>query len=93
MALINCPECGKEVSTLAAACPACGYPIAAPQSANLAECDYCKKLINRELTTCPFCNVQVFKSHRKQSSSDDLYPWIREVLRKPRNQAPIYPST
>ena len=28
MALMNCPECGKQVSTDAQACPACGYPIA-----------------------------------------------------------------
>ncbi len=27
MALINCPECGKEISSSAAACPNCGYPI------------------------------------------------------------------
>lgn len=27
MALIKCPECGKEVSTAAEACPHCGYPI------------------------------------------------------------------
>ena len=29
MALINCPECGKQVSTAATACPACGFPVAA----------------------------------------------------------------
>jgi membrane protein YdbS with pleckstrin-like domain len=28
MALINCPECGKQVSTEAQSCPGCGYPIA-----------------------------------------------------------------
>jgi len=28
MALINCPECGKQVSTEAKACPGCGYPVA-----------------------------------------------------------------
>jgi len=28
MALINCPECGKQVSTAAAACPSCGFPVA-----------------------------------------------------------------
>jgi uncharacterized membrane protein YdbT with pleckstrin-like domain len=28
MALINCPECGKQVSTAAVACPSCGYPVA-----------------------------------------------------------------
>lgn len=27
MALITCPECGKQVSTRASACPHCGYPI------------------------------------------------------------------
>ncbi len=29
MALINCPECGKQVSTSAQACPNCGFPVAA----------------------------------------------------------------
>ena len=28
MALIHCPECGREVSRAAAACPQCGYPVA-----------------------------------------------------------------
>lgn len=28
MALIKCPECGKEISDKARACPNCGYPIA-----------------------------------------------------------------
>ena len=28
MALIKCPECGKEISDKAAACPSCGCPIA-----------------------------------------------------------------
>ena len=27
MALINCPECGKEVSNSAESCPHCGFPI------------------------------------------------------------------
>lgn len=29
MALIKCPECGKEISDKAAACPSCGCPVAA----------------------------------------------------------------
>ena len=28
MALIECPDCGREVSSSAAACPACAYPVA-----------------------------------------------------------------
>ena len=31
MSLINCPECGREVSDLAKACPHCGYRIAKPR--------------------------------------------------------------
>jgi hypothetical protein len=28
MALINCPECGTQVSSIAESCPKCAYPIA-----------------------------------------------------------------
>ena len=35
MALINCPECARSVSTAAYACPACGYPIADRRSGGL----------------------------------------------------------
>jgi ribosomal protein L37E len=42
MALINCPECGKQVSTAANACPSCGFPVAEkiaqpPESARSAD--------------------------------------------------------
>lgn len=30
MAIIHCPECGKEVSNTAVACPNCGHPLAPP---------------------------------------------------------------
>ncbi|MEO6590469.1 MAG: zinc-ribbon domain-containing protein [Pyrinomonadaceae bacterium] len=30
MSIINCPECGKEVSNTAVACPNCGHPLAPP---------------------------------------------------------------
>jgi membrane protein YdbS with pleckstrin-like domain len=36
MALIKCPECGREVSSSAPTCPACGYPVAAQPSAQPA---------------------------------------------------------
>ena len=32
MALISCPECGREISSAAPACPGCGAPIATAQS-------------------------------------------------------------
>lgn len=30
MALIKCPECSREVSTFATACPGCGFPLGVP---------------------------------------------------------------
>ncbi len=33
MALIRCPECGREVSSAAAACPSCGHPITGTHTA------------------------------------------------------------
>lgn len=33
MPLIACPDCGREVSDAAKACPACGFPIAEKQAA------------------------------------------------------------
>src|SRR6266576_3445427 len=33
MPLINCPECGRQVSTEAQTCPACGYPVAQKMAA------------------------------------------------------------
>ena len=32
MAMIKCPECGKDVSDKAVSCPSCGTPIKAPES-------------------------------------------------------------
>lgn len=36
MALIKCPECGKEISDKAKSCPNCGYPITINQQRNPA---------------------------------------------------------
>lgn len=37
MALIPCPECGRQVSTLASNCPNCGCPQAAASLAKAVE--------------------------------------------------------
>lgn len=37
MALIKCPECGKEISDQAQSCPNCGYPINNAQQPPVAD--------------------------------------------------------
>jgi hypothetical protein len=47
MALINCRECGKEISDLAAACPHCGAPlkVAAPSSRSASSNTGCLAIV------------------------------------------------
>lgn len=35
MALINCPECQKEISSVATSCPHCGYPIKSEENKSM----------------------------------------------------------
>jgi len=35
MALINCPECQREISDTAETCPNCGYPLAKKESSKI----------------------------------------------------------
>ncbi len=57
MALISCPECGKEISDKAASCPNCGSPI--NDSANKKFCQHCGASIDKECVVCPKCGKQV----------------------------------
>ncbi|MPZ20227.1 MAG: zinc-ribbon domain-containing protein [Luteitalea sp.] len=36
MALVNCTECGREVSDKAVSCPSCGAPVSGPISGEVA---------------------------------------------------------
>lgn len=54
MALMNCPECGKGISSKAVSCPNCGCPIN-KQSNNLEE----------EYLCCPKCHSKELHSEHK----------------------------
>jgi RNA polymerase subunit RPABC4/transcription elongation factor Spt4 len=62
MPLINCTECGKQVSTHAKACPNCGHPVAEMQAslpvANI-KCPYCRKDVASNLEICPYCHMRI----------------------------------
>ena len=46
MALISCPECGKQFSDMAQSCPNCGYPVAPDSQANRSQDSNSKKITN-----------------------------------------------
>lgn len=54
MALVKCPECGREVSDTAANCPNCGAPLN-----NKKFCKFCGELIDTDCVVCPKCGKQV----------------------------------
>ena len=68
MALINCPECGKEISDAASNCPHCGFPIE----------DYLNgvKIIPEEQTNQPI-NLGKVKndSHRTTKMFSNMKTW------------------
>ncbi len=51
MALINCTECGAQVSERASSCPKCGCPI----SEDLVQCPECSKMMSRKAEFCTEC--------------------------------------
>jgi len=57
MALITCPECGKEVSDKATSCPNCGSPL--NDASNQKFCKHCGSNIDKECIICPKCGKQV----------------------------------
>lgn len=65
MALINCPECNKEVSDKAEICPHCGYKILKIQP--MFQGVYCPSCLDSSIRAeenecCPFCHIKVKNS-------------------------------
>ena len=65
MALMKCPECGKEMSEQAKKCPNCGYVN------SFSICPECGAKLSEADTFCPQCGniLQKKKSHKKLFSS------------------------
>ena len=62
MALINCPECGKQISDKAPHCIHCGYPLGAEIQSHVKtmwECPVCGTKGEAEILPafCPICKV------------------------------------
>ena len=66
MALINCPECNKEISDKAECCINCGYKLPKPKP--MSQGVYCPRCLKSSLklngqeNICSFCHVQEIDS-------------------------------
>lgn len=61
MALIECPDCGKNVSTLAQSCPNCGRPVNTFKQLEVAPI-----VANSDFVDCPYCGTSLDLSNFKQ---------------------------
>lgn len=66
MALIKCPECGKEVSDKAAVCPNCGVEIA-PAEVKAVICPECGSEIDPVQNICKNCGYDPVKIAKGKS--------------------------
>jgi len=66
MALINCSECGKQVSEKASSCPNCGNPINKTSVIQQISSNVTDTVTNNEnLMCCPKCNSTELTSSKK----------------------------
>lgn len=76
MALISCPECGKEISDAALACPHCGHPIQEPQPQDVPQSPR-KSKRPTIIAACVLALVAVVGifvgAHQKQASDRAAY--------------------
>ena len=52
MAIIKCPECGHQISDMAATCPNCGVQI----KGNIVKCPHCGNAYIKGQAVCPVCH-------------------------------------
>lgn len=77
MALIRCPECGREVSDAAKACPGCGYAInrGFTQGNNSNTIDKTKKIIAGIVIVAVVAIVGIVSSNSKKKSDYGYRPY------------------
>lgn len=87
MALVPCPECHKEVSTEARACPQCAFPFPGKNissgghpAGKVYPCPHCDSPVSQHAQTCLHCGSSLSDGHRHQRNNGET---IQEILRCP----------
>lgn len=64
--IIQCPECGHQVSSKAPVCPNCGVEIAG----KIKQCQQCGKIYLADEQQCPFCQGREEKEERRKVGAE-----------------------
>lgn len=84
MALIKCPECGKEVSDKASTCIHCGFPLKRenniPSFTGMNICPKCGEI--NKATECPLCKTDMVDCHCTEDEFVDIMLQGDAVLNK-----------
>ena len=85
MALINCPNCGRQVSDSASACPGCGTAIN-NVLVKKSFCKYCGNEIQGDIAFCPSCG----KSLKALPQQNQQQPISQQPYQQPAYVQPVY---
>ena len=72
MALISCPQCGKQISDKAEKCPACQYEM---KKKNTVKCSECGNDIPADVKVCPLCGCPL-ETHEESEKKSNKKLWI-----------------
>lgn len=76
MALIKCPECGKEISDKAAACPNCGCPASEFNKTEVdTKCPECGAWVKDGENVCSNCGYEFPKEDRRYRTAYDEHSY------------------
>lgn len=75
MAMISCPNCGKQISDRAKACPGCGYVLHKKEEAIEEQpkkifCEECGTEITPDMEVCPNCGCPIEKSGTESTDKE-----------------------
>lgn len=82
MALINCPECGKEISDKAKNCIHCGYPLDSVNSAPPDITQNTDKILDKttHINTCPENISKTTTTNNKNSNFKNLFNRYKKLI-------------
>ena len=83
MSMIQCPECGHEVSSKASECPECGVRIAG----NVKRCPVCNAFVLMGASECPNCHTQfVVPATTPEQPKEDRHEEEKTAPKQPKRR-------